>query len=263
MTRRASPKTILITGASSGIGRALAIEYGRRGAHVAVSARREAELVALCQEIRAAGGRADLLVCDVADAHAAHALARRAEEALGSLDMVIANAGVGTPTHASRLTLEGVVRTVDVNVRGAMATLVGAIPTMLAQQRGHLVGVSSLAGRRALPGTADYNASKAALSVFLEGLAIDLEPAGISVTDVQPGFVDTAMTRQNDFRMPFLWDAEEAARYVVDRLDRASHMIAFPLPLRLLTRLSQLLPLPVYAAITRAAAPRSHRGVLK
>jgi NAD(P)-dependent dehydrogenase (short-subunit alcohol dehydrogenase family) len=123
--------------------------------------------------------------------------------------------------------------------------------------------VSSLAGRRALPGTADYNASKAALSVFLEGLAIDLEPAGISVTDVQPGFVDTAMTRQNDFRMPFLWDAEEAARYVVDRLDRASHMIAFPLPLRLLTRLSQLLPLPVYAAITRAAAPRSHRGVLK
>ncbi|OJY30877.1 MAG: hypothetical protein BGO98_29395 [Myxococcales bacterium 68-20] len=254
MAKGTKTKTVLITGASSGIGRALAIEYARRGAHVVVTARREAELVEVCKEIEGAGGRADHLVCDVADPEAAHGIAKRGEEILGSLDMIVANAGVGAPAHASRLSLEDVVRTIDVNVRGAMATLMGAIPIMLGQKRGHLVGVSSLAGRRALPGSSDYSASKAALSVFIEGLRLDLARAGIDVTDVQPGFVATPMTAKNDFQMPFLWDAEKAARYVADRLERAPGLVAFPPPLRFLTRLSQLLPFSVHALATRTAA---------
>ncbi len=257
MAKRSKPSTILITGASSGIGRALAIEYAKRGAHVVVTARREAELSSLCTQIGEIGGRAHHLVCDVADANAAYGLAKRAEEILGSLDMVIANAGVGASAHASRLRLEDVVRTIDVNVRGAMATLMGAIPIMLGQKHGHLVGVSSLAGRRALPGSADYSASKAALAVFMEGLRIDLASAGLFVTDVQPGFVDTAMTAKNDFPMPFMWDAPKAARYVADRLERAPGMVAFPPPLRFLTRLSTLLPFSVHAFATRAGASRS------
>lgn len=252
-------KVVLITGASSGIGRALAIEYAKRGAHVVVSARREPELAALCKQIGETGGRADHLVCDVADPKAAYGIAKRAEELLGSLDMIIANAGVGASNHASRLTLEDVVRTIDVNVRGAMATLMGAIPIMLGQKHGHLVGVSSIAGRRALPGSADYSASKAALAVFMEGLRIDLGPAGLFVTDVQPGFVDTPMTAKNDFPMPFMWDATKAARYVVDRLERAPGMVAFPPPIRFLSRLSTFLPFSVHAFVTRAAAGGSRK----
>ena len=259
MARRSKPGTVLITGASSGIGRALAIEYAKRGAHVVVTARREAELASLCKQITETGGRAHHLVCDVADPNAAYGVAKKAEEILGSLDMIVANAGVGASAHASRLRLEDVVRTIDVNVRGAMATLLGAIPIMLGQKHGHLVGVSSIAGRRALPGSADYSASKAALAVFMEGLRIDLGPAGLFVTDVQPGFVDTAMTAKNDFHMPFLWDAPKAARYVADRLEHAPGMVAFPAPIRLLSRLSTFLPFSVHAFVTRTAAGGSRK----
>jgi NADP-dependent 3-hydroxy acid dehydrogenase YdfG len=250
MAKKGKPRTVLITGASSGIGRALAIEYARRGVHVVVAARREAELVSLCDEIKASGGRASHAVCDVSDAQAAHGIAKRAHEILGSLDMIVANAGFGAPTHATRLKIDDLVRTIDVNVRGAMATLVGAIPIMLEQKHGQLVGVSSIAGRRALPGSSDYCASKAALSTFLEGLRIDLAPTGLRVTDVQPGFVETPMTEKNDFPMPFIWDAPRAARHLADRLERAPNMIAFPPPLRILSRLSQLVPFSVHAFVT-------------
>jgi NADP-dependent 3-hydroxy acid dehydrogenase YdfG len=247
------PGTVVITGASSGIGRALAIEYARRGAHVLATARREAELASLCEQIRATGGRASHFVCDVSDANAAYGIAKRAEEMLGSVDMIIANAGVGSTANAARLSLDDLIRTIDVNVRGAMATLLGAIPVMLPRGRGQLVGVSSLAGRRALPGSADYCASKAALSTFIEGLRIDLASSGLSITDVQPGFVDTPMTAKNKHPMPFIWDAAKAARYVADRLEHAPGMIAFPPPLRFLTRLSQLLPFSVHASLTTSA----------
>lgn len=254
MTKRRVPQTVLLTGASSGIGRSLAIEYARRGAHVMAVARRESELSSLCEQIGATGGKASFMVCDVANADAAHEVVEKAERDLGSLDMVIANAGVGKSGHAARLTLDDITKCIDVNVKGAFATLVAAIPIMMAQKHGHLVGVSSLAGRRALPGGGAYCASKAALSSFLETLRIDLLPAGISVTDVQPGFVDTPMTKDNKHPMPFMWDATKASRYIVDGLERAPGIIAFPLPLRFLTRLGQLIPFPIYAAITRSSS---------
>lgn len=253
------PRTILITGASSGIGRAIAVEYARRGAHVMAAARRESELVSLCEEIRTAGGKASYLVLDVRDPQAAHDAPARAERELGSLDMVIANAGLGSSRHATRLGLDEVVEMVDINVRGAFATLVGAIPIMVAKGAGQLVGVSSIAGRRALPGGAPYCATKAALSTFLEGLRIDLGPMGIGVTDVQPGFVDTPMTKKNEFAMPFLWPADRAARTICDRLERSPRIIAFPRPLRVLSRFSQLLPFSVHAAATRSASGAVHQ----
>lgn len=261
--KRIKPSTVFITGASSGIGRALAIEYAKRGAHVVVSARREVELGSLCDQINRAASegpgssaRATPMVLDVADFDAAYGAAKRAEAILGSLDMVIANAGVGSSAHAARLPLRTVVQTMNINATGAMATLMGAIPIMMGQRAGHIVGVSSLAGRRALPGTADYSASKAALSTFLEGLRLDLEPAGLRITDVQPGFVDTAMTQKNDFPMPFMWDAPRAAHYIADRLERGPGIIAFPPPLDVLTRLSRILPFWVHAAATRASRNR-------
>jgi NADP-dependent 3-hydroxy acid dehydrogenase YdfG len=249
-----TPKTVLVTGASSGIGRALVLEYARRGAHVMAAARREPELAALCAEVKSAGGRAAFTVCDVSDPHAAAEVVRTAERELGSLDMVISNAGVGGSTHSARLDVDSASRMIDVNVRGAIAPLVAAIPIMLGQKHGQMVGVSSLAGRRALPTSAVYNATKAALSTFLEGLRIDLDPSGVRVTDVQPGFVETDMTAKNRFPMPFLWDAEKAARHIADRLERAPRIIAFPLPMDLLTRFSRHLPYALHASLTRSLA---------
>lgn len=255
--RERTPRTVLVTGASSGIGRALVLELARRGAHVMASARRESELASLCAKVDASGGKSTFAVCDVSDPEAAAELVRKADRDLGSLDMVISNAGVGGSTHSSRLDVASVSRMIDVNVRGAIVPLIAAIPIMLGQQRGQLVGVSSLAGRRALPTAAVYNATKAALSTFLEGLRMDLDPAGIRVTDVQPGFVATDMTAKNKFKMPFLWNPEKAARHIVDRLERAPRIIAFPLPMDLLTRFARHLPYSLHAwATSRLAGNR-------
>ncbi len=245
------PQTLLITGASSGIGRALALEYARGGARLALCARRGAELEKLGAEIRKLGGESTAIPLDVRDPDAVSDAVRRADHDLGSLDMVIANAGRGDMRHSSRLTWESVGALIDVNVRGAMATLVSAIPIFLAQQRGHLVGVSSLAGLRGLPMSASYSASKAALSTFLESLRIDLGPAGIKVTDVQPGFVKTAMTEGAVRPRPFMWSAEKAARVIVRRLEHTPAVIAFPAPLVLATRFARMLPPWVYDRAVR------------
>lgn len=255
MSSRVRPSTVLVTGASSGIGRALAIEYARGGAKLALCARREGELEAAAAEVRAAGGSAVVIALDVADVDAVGEAVRRADHELGSLDLVIANAGRGDTQLGTRLTWADVGPVIDVNVRGAFATLIAAIPVMLAQQRGHLVGVTSLAGVRGLPTSAAYSASKAALSAFLESLRIDLAPAGIRVTDVQPGFVATPINQRATHPTPFIWPVERAARHVVRRLERAPAMIAFPWPLVVASRIGRLLPAWIYDRAVRSQSP--------
>ena len=253
------PRTVFVTGASSGIGRALALEYARGGAKLAIAARRADELDSLARDVKSAGGSAICMTLDVCDVGAAKDAVERAERDLGSLDMVIANAGRGDTRHSSRLDWEHVGAVLDVNVRGALATLTAAIPIMIAQKSGHLVGVSSLAGRRGLPLSAAYSASKAALSMFLESLRIDLAPAGIRVTDVQPGFVETPMSSALEQPKPFLWPVDRAARHIVRRLEstHAPAVIAFPWPLAALTSFSRHLPAWIYDRIVRAAVSSS------
>jgi NAD(P)-dependent dehydrogenase (short-subunit alcohol dehydrogenase family) len=258
-----TPRTVLITGASTGIGRALALEYAARGASVALAARREDLLRELATTIAERHGertgdgrpRAVVLPVDVRDPDAVAAMVRRAESELGSLDMVIANAGIGATGHASTLRWDQIADVLDINVRGAFATLLAAVPIMLHQQHGHLVGISSLAGRRGLPTSGAYSASKAALTTFLETLRIDLAPAGIKVTDVQPGFVDTPMTQKNAFPMPFMWPVEKAARVVADRLERAPATLAFPWQLASLLGVAKQMPAFVYDRFVRMFSP--------
>jgi NADP-dependent 3-hydroxy acid dehydrogenase YdfG len=249
------PQSILITGASSGIGRALALEYARGGAKLALCARRAAELESLATEIRALGGSSMCIPLDVCDTDATADAVGRADRELGGLEMVIANAGRGGSRHSGRLTWPEVAAILDVNIRGAMATLVAAIPIFLAHRRGHLVGISSLAGRRALPMSAAYSASKSALSTFLESLRIDLAAAGLRVTDVQPGFVTTPMIANSPHPKPFSWPVDKAARHIVRKLDGAPAAIAFPWPLVLATAVGRLLPAPIYDRVMRASKP--------
>jgi NAD(P)-dependent dehydrogenase (short-subunit alcohol dehydrogenase family) len=124
----------------------------------------------------------------------------------------------------------------------------------MAQKSGQLVGISSLAGRRGLPQTATYSATKAALSTFLESLRMDLAPAGIRVTDVQPGFVHTPATADAKNPMPFKWPVEKAARVIARRLERAPAIISFPWPLVWLTAFGRILPHWLYSPIIRAGA---------
>jgi short-subunit dehydrogenase len=168
--------------------------------------------------------------------------------------MVVANAGVGHYGHAGTLQWDDVARVLDVNVRGAMATLTAAIPIFLAHQRGHLVGVTSLAGRRGLPSSGPYSASKAAVSIFLETLRVDLRAAGIRVTDVQPGFVATDMAKNATHARPMQWPADKAARVIADRLESAPAIIAFPWPLAMLTGISRFLPAWIFDRLARAVS---------
>ncbi|MCA2977635.1 MAG: SDR family NAD(P)-dependent oxidoreductase, partial [Myxococcaceae bacterium] len=172
---RGSPVTApygraLVTGASSGLGRALALWFARRGVVVHAAARREAQLTSLRAE---APGHIEPLVLDVADADAAHARIEALDRETGGFDLVVANAGVGDELPAKALSWERVRKVLDVNVMGATATLCAVVPGMLARGRGHLVGVSSLAAFVSLPKVGAYNASKSYLTAWLESVRLD------------------------------------------------------------------------------------------
>lgn len=247
----ARPGTLLITGASSGIGRALAFEYAAGGARVALAARRAEELEITLQGVKERGGAGLCIPLDVTDTAAVREAVERADRELGGLDMVIANAGFGGQQHASRVQWSDIAPMIRTNVDGAMAALLAAVPIMMARSSGHLVGISSLASRRALPESAAYCASKAALSAFLESLRIDLHRAGIRVTDVQPGFVATAITANARHPTPLIWPADRAARFIARRLERSPPIVAFPWPLALLTAVGRHVPAWLYDRIVR------------
>ena len=248
-----------ITGASSGIGAALALELARRGVHVAVSARRAERLDELAERIRAAGGEVTVVPLDVDDLDAQRRAVEELDARLEGLDLCVANAGVGRAGHASRLTLEDVRATLSVNVLGACTTLMLALERMRERDRGVLCGVSSLASLGGMPTSGAYSASKAALATFLETLTIDLQGTGIEVVDVQPGYVVSEMTAGATDPLPFLWGTERAARRIADDLERGRAICSFPwqvsLPLRLLARA----PRPVWRLVMGRLSPESRR----
>lgn len=238
-------RSAFITGASSGIGAALAKHLAEQGLRVGLAARRESELQALAEEIAAAGGKATVYPVDVSDPSAITQAIQRADAELEGLDLVVANAGVGKSRWSGKLSWDDCEPTLQVNVIGATATLTAAIPMMVERGRGHLVGVSSLAAYRGLPKNAVYSASKAYLSTLLEALRVDLASAGISVTDIRPGYVKTAMTEGNK-KMPFLVEVDRAAQEIVDAIAAHKDVHAFPFPMAMGMRSVASLPNALY-----------------
>ena len=232
----------VITGASSGIGWELAKELARQGAKVGLIARRLDKLEALAAEIRQGGGTAALAAADVTRREEVLQAVQSIRQQLGPIDLLIANAGVGAPTLLPPMNMDQIERMFQVNVFGVIYSIEGVLAEMIQRGRGHIAAVSSMASYKGLPGESAYCASKAAVNVYMEGLRIQLRRHNIAVTSINPGFVKTPMTDPFEFKMPFVMEAEAAARRIVKALRRRRKYCNFPLPIVLLMKLTQWLP---------------------
>jgi short-subunit dehydrogenase len=232
----------VITGASSGIGWALAKELAGRGCQLGLIARREDRLKALADEIGAAGGKAAFAMADVGDRSQTLAAFQRIRDQLGPVDLLVANSGIGLPTPLEPMNVPQVESMFRVNTLGVVYAIEAVLPEMLRRGRGHLAAVSSLAAYQGMPGESGYCASKAAVNVYMDGLRIQLRSRGIFVTTVCPGFIATPMTAVNEFRMPWLMSAERAARKIVRALEKRRKIFNFPWQTTLLMKLTTWLP---------------------
>lgn len=235
-------KVVIITGASSGIGWAMARRLAAEGAKVGLLARRRQNLEQLAAEIEKAGGTAAIAPADLANRAETVAAIHSLRDQLGPVDLLIANAGLGKPTNADQSNIDEVEAMFKVNTLGVVYAIEAVLPEMLKRRQGHISAVSSLAAYKGLPGESGYCASKAAVNVYLEGLRLQLHPLGIRVTTICPGFIITPMTEQHEFKMPFVLEADEAARRIINALRRRPKVFNFPWQTTLLMKLTRWLP---------------------
>jgi short-subunit dehydrogenase len=238
------PRSILITGATSGIGAALAGEYAAPGARLVLSGRDEERLEAVAAAARAAGAAVETALIDVTDAAATGRWVEDADDA-GPLDLAIANAGISGGTHGGGESVAQANAIFATNLDGVINTLNPVVERMVARGRGQIAIVSSLAGFRGIPGSPAYSASKAAARVWGDAMRGRLKPRGVAVSIICPGFVRTPMTDINQYSMPMLMEVDKAASLVRRRLARGDALIAFPWPMYLLVRLMAALPRPL------------------
>jgi short-subunit dehydrogenase len=252
---------VWLTGASSGIGEALVAPLVRRGARVAVTARRTDLLTAIAA--KHAGGRASVLAvpADVTNRAAVAAAAKEVESEWGGIDLAIFNAGgsIGSPQSATRnppFAADHYTETMALNYSSVVYGIEAVLPGMLARGNGHIAAVASLAGYRPSTVAVPYSASKAAVIHLMEGLRLEVESRGITVTVVNPGFVRTPLTARNTFKMPFLVEVDDAAERIVRGLERRKNEILFPAPLAWTVKLLRMLPNGLYAQVIKRAAPK-------
>jgi short-subunit dehydrogenase len=255
-------QSVWITGASAGIGEALAVKLLREGCRVALTARREGML----QEFRRGRSGAEqertlLLPCDVTKQDDLAAQYEALKERWGVPDMIVANAGTHIHMEAKEIRFERCKKILDLNLYGAIGFIALVLPDFLEKGRGTIVGVASVAGYRGLPTAAAYGASKAGLINFLESLRLDVEPHGIQVVIVNPGFVLTPLTDKNTFRMPFLISAERAANYIYDGLRKGKMEIHFPPAFSWTLKALRILPYPLYHHLIRIRTRRGERVI--
>jgi short-subunit dehydrogenase len=246
-------KRAIITGASSGIGAALARELSQRGWLLALLARRGDLLDALKRELRESAS----VVCDVTDLASVRDAVRKSEELLGGpFDLAIANAGISVPTWATKFNVEDAERIMRVNVFGMFYLFDAVVPSMVERKSGRFVGIASIAGLRGLPSASVYSASKAAMQNFLEASRVELAQAGVGVTIVNPGWVDTPIIEKYKGPVPFLVSAPKAARIIADGIEAGKRTVEFPLPMSGLMRMIRVMPAAIYDRALRPYAKR-------
>lgn len=239
-------KVVCITGASSGFGSALAALYAGNGDAVALLARRKDRIDALAEKLRAEGGKAVAISCDVTDRTAVHDAIKQCEIEFGPVDLMIANAGVALRTKAKSFDADVVRKTFEVNLFGVAHCIEAVLPDMIARNSGQLVAISSLAGYRGVPGAVAYCSSKAALNNMMESLRVELHKTNIEITTICPGYVKTEMTAEVETPMPFLLELDNAAKRIYRAINRSRSEFAFPWPMAFLTSFARLVPNAIY-----------------
>lgn len=256
-TRGITVLNVFITGASSGIGAALANEFAIRGACLGLVARRRDALEAVASALP---GRHHKYIADVTDRDALIAAAQAFDSAVGGTDIVIANAGIsiGVKTEFYE-DLEQFERVMDTNVLGMAITFHPFIAGMKARRAGTLVGIASVAGVRGLPGSDAYCASKAAAIVYCESLRIEMAKYGIKVVTISPGFIRTSMTSKNPYKMPFLMDAAAFAKQAAGAILAGARYRTIPWQMGWITTLLRLMPRGLFDRImaNRRQKPRA------
>jgi NADP-dependent 3-hydroxy acid dehydrogenase YdfG len=250
------PLKVFLTGASSGIGLALAEEYVTRGAVLGLVARRAESLAAFAARFPHAS--ISIYPADVRDASALADAARRFIDEHGAPDIVIANAGVSRGVLTGQGDLDTFRAVMDINYYGMVATFEPFIAPMTAARRGTLVGIASVAGVRGLPGSGAYSASKSAAAKYLESLRVEMRPQGVSVVTIAPGYVRSEMTADNPYRMPFLMDADHFAAKTADAITRRVRYATFPWQMRIAGMLLHATPRWLYDFVFERA-PRKPR----
>ena len=249
---------VFLTGASSGLGEALARHYAAQGATLGLLARREAALSTLRASLPS---EAAIYAADVRDAAAMRSAGEDFLARHGAPDLVIANAGIshGTSTEIAddAQTFREVMET---NVMGLVNAFHPFVAAMRARRSGTLAGIASVAGFRGLPGASAYSASKAAAISYLEALRIELHATGVKVCTICPGFIRTPMTAKNPYPMPFILEADDAARRIARAIAAGSSFAVVPWQMALLGRLLKVLPNPVLDAVLAGRPGKPRKG---
>ncbi|MFN3547231.1 MAG: SDR family NAD(P)-dependent oxidoreductase [Mesorhizobium sp.] len=242
-----------ITGASTGIGRALALELVRRGYVVAATARGEDKLGSLAAEAADLGGRIVPFPGDVTNEAGMANLVATIERELGPIALAVFNAGNYFPTKGEKLSVENFVKTYEINLFGIVNGLVPVVDAMKARGFGQVAIVGSVSGYGGLPLAAAYGASKAAVNNMAEALKFDFDKMNIRIQVINPGFVDTPLTEKNTFPMPGLMKVEDATRRFADGLERGGFEVCFPRRLAWALKVVNLLPHALYFPLMKRA----------
>ncbi len=250
-------KVVFLTGASSGIGEALAIAMAERGAILGLIARREDLLKKIKQKIEQNGGTARYFVCDVTEKDKLFDTAEILRNEFGKIDIMIANAGIGGNNKETKnLEADAVAEVININLIGAVNSVAAVLPQMLEKKSGQLVAVSSLAGFRGIPKSAAYSASKAGMTAFFESVRLDVQNKGVAVTIIQPGFISTPLTSGRANKMPFLIELEDSIPLLLDAVENKKKFAAFPRQLANFVRLGRFFPAWLYDKIAGRARYR-------
>ncbi|MFZ4714917.1 MAG: SDR family NAD(P)-dependent oxidoreductase [Bacteriovoracaceae bacterium] len=256
--------SVIITGASDGIGKELAFAFARRGYKLGLMARRKEKLQEVATECSKLGAKFVVVeATDVTDLKHFRTALEKIDQLLMGTEIFIANAGIGL-NGSLRDEYDLYQKTFSVNFLGAVSGLEIMKVKMLERKKGTLVGVSSVAGARGMPVSGAYSSSKAALTIYLESLRIDLSPHNIKVLTIAPGFIKTAMTDQNTFKMPFIIQGSEAAEIFVKKILQGKELIIAPWQFRPIMKFLLCCPdFLYYFFMKRAAQVKARKHVRK
>lgn len=248
-------KNVVILGVSQGIGKALAVEYSSLACSLVLLSKNEDQLNTLSKELNTSNKNVWAQKCDITDYDEVFAGIKFAEEKLGKIDLIIINSGVGGPTWMNKFSSKHFKDIFAVNTFGVAHVLEAALPVLRKQGYGTIAGVSSLGDVRGYGGSSSYSASKAAASILLEGARVELKKENIKVITIRPGFVKTAMTDKNEFKMPMLMQPDKAANIIRKGIAAGKSIVQFPLPIVMITRLIKILPNWIFDWAVNKARP--------